>query len=144
MRINVDWHSIRPLNGGREKGFEELCSQLARSEVGRHAQFIRKGNPDAGIDCYAKFENATECAWQAKYFFTLGDKQWSQIDRSINAALRKHPRLKRYVVCLPMDLPGRSSPRKGIGVCKVGRPCQEVGGTGLRGRDDGGVRVLGQ
>jgi len=105
MTINVDWHSIRPLNGGREKGFEELCSQLARSEVGRHAQFIRKGNPDAGIECYARFENASECAWQAKYFFTLGDKQWSQIDRSVNAALRKHPRLRRYVVCLPMDLP---------------------------------------
>ena len=112
MRINVDWHSIRPLNGGREKGFEELCSQLARSEVGRHAQFIRKGNPDAGIDCYAKFGNATECAWQAKYFFTLGDKQWSQIGRSVNAALRKHPRLKRYVVCLPMDLPDARVPGK--------------------------------
>ena len=105
MSVNVDWHSIRPLNGGREKGFEELCAQLARSEVSRHAQFIRKGNPDAGVECYAKFENATECAWQAKYFFTLGAKQWSQIDRSVHAALRTHPRLRRYVLCLPMDLP---------------------------------------
>ena len=118
MRINVSWHSIRPLNGGREKGFEELCSQLARSEVSGHAQFIRKGNPDAGIDCYAKFENATECAWQAKYFFTLGDKQWSQIDRSVNAALRKHPRLKRYVVCLPMDLPDARVPGKKSALAK--------------------------
>ncbi len=114
----MDWHSIRPLNGAREKGFEELCSQLARSEVSGHAQFIRKGNPDAGIDCYAKFENATECAWQAKYFFTLGDKQWSQIDRSIDAALRKHPRLKRYVVCLPMDLPDARVPGKKSAIAK--------------------------
>ena len=103
--LNVDWRSIRPLNGGRDKGFEELCSQLARSEVGDDAEFIRKGNPDAGVECYAIYEDEWECAWQAKYFLTLGDSQWTQIDRSIRTALEKHPRLRRYVICLPRDLP---------------------------------------
>ncbi len=112
MRINVDWRSIRPLNGGREKGFEELCSQLARSEVGGKARFIRKGSPDAGVECYAIYEDSTECAWQAKYFFTLRASQWAQIDRSVEAALRKHPQLRRYVVCLPMDLPDARVPGK--------------------------------
>ena len=40
MAVNVDWRSIRPLNGGRDKGFEELCSQLARSEVAGRARFV--------------------------------------------------------------------------------------------------------
>ena len=105
MTVNVDWRSIRPLNGGCDKGFEEFCSQLARSEVAGRARFIRKGSPDAGVECYAIFGNGSECAWQAKYFLTLGDSQWPQIDRSVRTALQKHPKLTRYVICLPMDLP---------------------------------------
>ena len=110
MTVNVDWRSIRPLNGGRDKGFEELCSQLARSEVAGRARFVRKGSPDAGVECYAIFRNGSECAWQAKCFLTLGDSQWPQIDRSVRTALQKHPRLTRYVVCLPMDLPDARVP----------------------------------
>ena len=112
MMVNVDWRSIRPLNGGRDKGFEELCSQLARSEVAGHARFIRKGNPDAGVECYAIYGNGSECAWQAKYFFALGNSQWTQIDGSVRTALGSHPRLGRYVICLPMDLPAACVPRQ--------------------------------
>ena len=110
MTVNVDWRSIRPLNGGRDKGFEELCSQLARLEVAGRARFIRKGSPDAGVECYAIFGNGSECAWQAKCFLTLGDSQWPQIDRSVRTALQKHPKLTRYVICLPMDLPDARVP----------------------------------
>ena len=110
--MNVDWRSIRPLNGARDKGFEELCSQLARSEIVDGARFIRKGSPDAGVECYAVNENGSESAWQAKYFLALGNSQWSQIDESVGTALRKHPRLTRYVVCLPLDLPDARVPGK--------------------------------
>ena len=105
VAVNVDWRSIRALNGGRDKGFEEFCAQLARSEVAGRARFIRKGSPDAGVECYAILGNGSECAWQAKYFLSLGHSQWPQIDQSVRRALEKHPRLTRYVVCLPMDLP---------------------------------------
>ena len=113
--MNVDWRSIRPLNGGREKGFEELCSQLARSEVAGRARFIRKGNPDAGVECFAIYENGSECAWQAKYFLTLRDSQWAQLDQSVRTALQKHPLLGRYVICLPMDLPDGRVPGQDSG-----------------------------
>ena len=103
--INVDWHSIRPLNRQQNKGFEELCSQLARNEVAGRARFIRKGDPDAGVECYAIYENGSEHGWQAKYFFTMEDAQWRQIDHSVRTAIQKHPLLERYVICLPMDLP---------------------------------------
>ena len=116
--MNVDWRSIRPLNGARDKGFEELCSQLARSEIAGDARFIRKGSPDAGVECFAVFENGSECAWQAKYFHTLGNSQWSQIDESVGTALRKHPRLTRYVVCIPLDLPDARVPGKESALAK--------------------------
>ena len=57
----------------------------------------------------ATLENGAEWAWQAKYFHTLGASQWSQIDGSVRSAMKKHPGIRRYIVCCPLDLPdGRS------------------------------------
>ncbi len=102
-KVNIDWGQIRPLNGSRTHGFEELCAQLARAECPPGTRFERKGIPDAGVDCYAVLHDANEWGWQAKYFHTLGDSQWSQIDESVETALEKHPQLARYYVCVPVD-----------------------------------------
>jgi hypothetical protein len=102
--VVLDWAAIRPLNGGRDKGFEELCSQLARTEAPPSARFVRKGTPDAGVECYAVLSDGTEWGWQSKYFDTLGDSQWKQLDESVEAAVEKHPQLARYYVCVPLDL----------------------------------------
>ena len=101
--MTLDWKSIRPLNGGRDKGFEELCAQLARAETPSGATFVRKGSPDAGVECYAILSDGGEWGWQSKYVDGLGDSQWSQIDASIKKALAKHPKLVRYFVCVPVD-----------------------------------------
>ena len=98
--ITLDWTAIRPLNGGREKGFEELCSQLARAEAPAGARFVRKGTPDAGVECYAVLADGTEWGWQSKYFDTVGDSQWKQLDESVELrcvecgchGLREEPR----------------------------------------------------
>jgi len=116
MTFTLDWNSIRPFDGGREKGFEELCSQLARCEAPGGSKFVRKGVPDAGVECYVVQPDGAEWAWQAKYFDVLTDTQWRQIDRSVRAAIEKHERLTRYFVCVPLDLadarlPGQKSAR---------------------------------
>ncbi len=102
--ITLDWTAIRPLNGGQEQGFEELCSQLARAEAPAGARFVRKGTPDAGVECYAVLSDGKEWAWQSKYFDTVGDSQWKQLDKSVGTAIEKHPRLGRYYICVPLDL----------------------------------------
>lgn len=112
-RVILDWNSIRPLNGGRDKGFEELCAQLASSEKPVGSRFERKGTPDAGIECYVILNDGSEWGWQAKYFDSLGDSQWSQLDESVKTALEKHPQMTRYFVCTPLDRPdSRISGRK--------------------------------
>lgn len=103
--MNLDWSAIRPLNGSRSEGFEELCAQLARAESPSDAEFVRKGSPDAGVECYCVLADESEWGWQAKYFDTLGSAQWSQIDESVKTALDKHPNLVRYYVCVPLDRP---------------------------------------
>ena len=109
-QMNLDLMTIRPLNGSRSKGFEELCAQLARQETPEGANFERKGSPDAGVECFSILENGQEWGWQAKYFHTLGIPQWRQIDDSVRIALTKHPSLARYYICVPLD---RSDAREG-------------------------------
>jgi hypothetical protein len=104
--VQISWKHIRTLNGSQSEGFEEFCSQLARREpVPEGSAFTRKGTPDAGIECYSTSPTGDEFAWQAKYFLSLDNTQWSQLDDSVKTALDKHPRLTRYYVCVPTNLP---------------------------------------
>ena len=102
--MTIDFTAIRPIVGSQAKGFEELCAQLAREESPEGADFRRTGNQDAGVECFSVLENGSEWGWQAKYFHTLGDSQWQQLDRSVKTALKKHPDLVKYYVCVPLDL----------------------------------------
>ena len=101
--VSLSWNNIRPLNGSQNAGFEELCTQLARIETPHDAKFTRTGNPDAGVEGYCVLPNGDEWGWQAKYFFSLDPSQLAQIDDSVKTALAKHPNLKRYYVCVPID-----------------------------------------
>lgn len=108
--MSINWQDLRPLNGAQHAAFEELCCQLAAAEQAPPgSRFTRKGAPDAGVECYWRLPDRSEWGWQAKFFLSSPDnEQWEQIDRSIRTALEKHPRLSRYVVCLPID---RQDPR---------------------------------
>ncbi len=92
--------------------FEELCCQLAEDEsVPPGSGFTRKGRPDGGVECFWKFPNGKEWAWQAKYVASIGNTQWQEIDESVRTALRTHkPNLVRYTVCLPFDFPDARIP----------------------------------
>ncbi len=104
--MQINWKHIRTLNGSQTEGFEEFASQLARrAAMPQGAKFTRKGKPDAGIECYWTLPSNEEIVWQAKYFLSQGGFDWSQIDGSIKTALDKHPKLIRYYVCVPVDLP---------------------------------------
>jgi hypothetical protein len=70
---------------------------------------VRKGAPDAGVECFWTLPNGDEWAWQAKFFLSPPDaSQWRQIDDSIETALNKHPSLSVLTLCLPID---RQDPR---------------------------------
>lgn len=117
MKLDVDWQSICALCGSKADAFEELCAQLARATSPAGAAFIRKGTPDAGVECYAVLPSGDEWGWQAKYFSSQGDSQWAQIDESVEHALTKHPQLVKYFVCVPIDLsdgrlPGKKSAKQ--------------------------------
>jgi len=105
--MSLNWNNLRPWDGSQRLAFEELCCQLAGSEdMPDGAKFIRKGAPDAGVECFWKLPNDYEHCWQAKYFLSPPDSnQWGQIDDSVKTALEKHHNVSKYTICLPIDRP---------------------------------------
>jgi thiol-disulfide isomerase/thioredoxin len=101
----INWHNIRSINNSCNEGFEEFVCQLARKEnIPNKRTFIRKGKPDAGVECFWTLEDDTEWAWQAKYFTSsLGASQWNQLDKSVETVIRKHINVKKYFISIPID-----------------------------------------
>lgn len=112
--MNLDWSQVRPINGSMNNGFEELVCQLARVEtIPQGGRFIRKGAPDAGVECFWKLPNNDEWAWQAKYFLnSLNASNWAQIDKSVRAALEGHANLKKYYIAIPINPSDSRLPRQ--------------------------------
>ena len=104
---DISFDNIRPVDGSRHYGFEEMCCQLASLEPApEEEKFCRKGRgADAGVECYRRRADGTEIGWQAKYLFYWNGSLSTQLDHSISTALDKHPQLVEYIVCLPFDLP---------------------------------------
>lgn len=103
---SINWQNLRPWNGSQHSAFEELCCQLAACEkIPGSSVFIRKGTPDGGVECFWRLQNLDEIAWQAKFFSSVDNSQWQQLDESVETALNKHPHLTSYTVCLPIDRP---------------------------------------
>lgn len=102
---NINWNNIRPLNGSQKDGFEELVCQLARNDKYDYAiKFIRKGTPDAGVECFWILENGKEICYQAKFFLSpLTTTQWRELDDSVKTVIEKHPNLSKYVISIPQD-----------------------------------------
>ncbi|MAF77944.1 MAG: hypothetical protein CME60_07260 [Halobacteriovoraceae bacterium] len=115
--VDINFYNIRSLKGSQQEGFEELVCQLAhllKPDGGKY--FVRKDGAggDAGVECYWILEDGSEYGWQAKYFpDTLGNSQWAQIDKSVRTALDKHPKLRKYYVCLPRDWNDSRTEKKG-------------------------------
>jgi len=103
----LNFSNIRNHDGSSDNGFEELVCQLAHLSPPENADyFVRKDGAggDAGVECYWKLKNGSEHGWQAKYFLNaLESGQWSQLSKSVKTALKKHPNLTKYYVCLPRD-----------------------------------------
>ena len=101
------FRTIRSFGGSQQGGLEELICQLAHLKVPENAKtFVRKegSGGDAGVECFWIMEDGSEHAWQAKYFLdSMSTKRWGQVDESVKTAIIKHPNLKKYYVCIPLD-----------------------------------------
>ena len=102
---DIDFKSIRSLNGSKREGFEELCTQLFRGETkGRGTYYRIDGSGgDGGVEAYRVDGSGTKVAVQAKYFPKLEKDQWRQLSKSVLSAQENHPELVEYLVMVPLD-----------------------------------------
>lgn len=106
---SINFNEIRSINNGQQDGFEEFVCQLASNMNYEDSKAIFIDNNgaggDGGVECFWRFENGEEYGWQAKYFLhTLNQSQWNQIKKSFDTAIKKHPTLTKYYVCIPREL----------------------------------------
>ena len=106
---NFNWLNIRSYNNSQNNAFEELVCQLAREEeIANKKSFLKIGAPDSGVEAYCILNNGDEYGWQAKYFFSIGNSQWQQLEKSFKTVFEKHSKLIKYYICIPLD---RQDPR---------------------------------
>lgn len=109
----IDLRRIVAHGGSQNWAFEELCCQLARHDVpgegARYARFRGEGG-DGGVECLWTLSSGEVWAWQAKYVFQV-DAVGRQAESSFTTAMAVHPRLRRYVICLPFDPTARTRRR---------------------------------
>ncbi|ESX11126.1 ATPase AAA [Mesorhizobium sp. LSJC255A00] len=101
---DIDFKQIR-LHGNQADAFEELCCQLASEEASPdRLGFDRKGRGgDAGVECFETLADASEIGWQVKYYWDI-DPMLRSLGKSLDTALVKHPRMRKFIACFPFDL----------------------------------------
>lgn len=101
----LNWRNVRVHNNSQNSAFEELVCQFARREChNNNKRFVRLGTPDGGVECFWEMNDDTEIGWQAKYVFTIDDLI-SQVDESIKTAIKNHPKMTKYIIAAPFNLP---------------------------------------
>jgi hypothetical protein len=115
MRPKLDFRNIAARNGSQDDAFEEFCCQIARrdSAVPAGSEFVRfrGAGGDGGVECLWRQPDGSERGLQAKYMFDLSRAK-AALDESVATAIKIHPRLTHYTICLPFDLTGPTGKTK--------------------------------
>lgn len=113
----MDFSGINEFGKGKSGSFEALVKVLARREQPKHAVEFQPNDGrggDGGVEAIWINDDGTKTGYQAKFFDTLSNAQWTQMDKSVATALKTHPELTKYVFALPFDLtPKRKQGRSG-------------------------------
>ncbi|MFG1184502.1 hypothetical protein [Xanthobacter aminoxidans] len=101
---NIDFNEIR-LHGNQADAFEELCCHLASDEASPdRVRFDRKGRGgDAGVECFETLADGSEIGWQVKFYWDI-DSMLRSLGKSLDTALVKHPKMRKFIACFPFDL----------------------------------------
>src|SRR5256885_523617 len=111
---DIDFQRIRPHGrpASRSSAFEELASILIEQgavDWPPGVRFERFGNPDGGREGKGVLSSGDVWAWQAKYLTEFNSSAAAQVTSSVRSVISHEPRLKRYFVAMPLDMPAGDS-----------------------------------
>ncbi|KXU89805.1 hypothetical protein CI15_06350 [Paraburkholderia monticola] len=109
----IDFQTIRAEPKSKRDSFEALSILLFQrtTDVPPGSEFvaIRGDGGDGGVEAFFRTPGDGVVGLQAKYFFKLGNGEFSQIKDSYKTALANYPDLTEYYVYIPFDLTGKRS-----------------------------------
>lgn len=112
----MDWNTFNSHNMDQDKAFEVICNQLfenwCKEEYGsRLLSFtvVNGAGGDGGVESYATLSDGKIVGLQAKWFkSSIESSQITQINNSIETALKVRPEIIRYIVCVPRDFTSKT------------------------------------
>ena len=109
----INFRNIRATPKSQQDSFEALATLLfQRSFPGRAScdfTSLRGDGGDGGVEAYFRDVAGAVHGVQAKYFFKLGNSEFSQMKESLRAALQNYSELRSYSIYVPFDLTGRKA-----------------------------------
>lgn len=115
----MEWSRLETNGENIENAFEQLCCLLFEqygaerfADVAKRFHRYRGAGGDGGVEAVWEIEGKDYSAIQAKWFpNAMQDPQINQVRSSVETAMRLHPDLKEYCVCIPHDLSGPTARR---------------------------------
>lgn len=115
----MEWSRLETNGESLENAFEQLCCLLFEqygaerfTNMTKRFHRYRGAGGDGGVEAVWEIEGKDYSAVQAKWFpNAMRDSQINQVKSSVETAMRLHPDLKEYCVCIPHDLSGPSARR---------------------------------
>ena len=105
----MNWQHFQTYNEASTRAFEAMCNQLFELWVNREYRdttrsfvVVNGSGGDGGVESYARLVTGEEIGVQAKWFLdSVTTSQFTQIKKSIITALEVHPKLIKYIICIP-------------------------------------------
>jgi len=117
----MNWVKFSSHGESNNRAFEIMCNQLfelwCKEEYENELEnfvFVNGSGGDGGLESYGTLKNGDIIAVQAKWFRDkLQNLQFNQICNSFKTAMKVHPEIKKYIVCIPRDLGGKKVVKDG-------------------------------
>jgi len=105
----IDWSKLKSYQNNKHKSFEELCYQIAKGWFENKGNFTSvddSGGGD-GVEFYLELPKGDQWGWQAKFYhdnkrLSVSGRKKS-IKDSLKRACKKHPKLKKWILCTPTN-----------------------------------------
>lgn len=93
--------------------FEQLVCHLAALDGVGEFRRIHGAGGDGGVEAHRLLHGGRTIGYQAKFYPSAAEIDWSKLDDSVETALTQHTDLSRYIIALPCDFTGKRAVRGG-------------------------------
>ena len=111
----MDWTKFNNHGESSNHAFEVMCNMLFECWMKKeykdnisHFAFVNGSGGDGGVEAYGLLTSGDVIGVQSKWFpQKMEASQFTQFENSFYTGIKVRPELKRYIVCVPRDLPSK-------------------------------------